>query len=120
MSSPGGGPCEVCGAKLVAPIVLSLATAACGDARHEPVRVIAQPRAVPASAPPLAPSAPVPPLAPPVRVSAASAAALPARGLDAPRPAASPASAVEQRWWQPGEPNGNAEFRAALEGRGQR
>jgi hypothetical protein len=91
--------------------------AACGDARHEPVRVIAQPRAeaapVAALPPPVVPaSAPAP-----VVAAAPASAAPPARGLDAaPRPGLVSSTPV-QRAWQPGQPNGNADFRAALEAR---
>jgi hypothetical protein len=95
------------------------ALAACGDARHEPVRVVAQPRAVapavtdPPPATVLAPSAAA--LAP---AAAASIAAPPVlRGLDAAPPPGLASAAPPQRRWQPGEPNGNADFRAALESR---
>jgi hypothetical protein len=95
-----------------------MALAACGEAKHEPVRVIAQPRAEAAPAPlpppPAAPSAPAPALA-----AASAPATPPPRGLDAgPRPGLV-SGAPPQRLWQPGDPNGNADFRAALEARQQ-
>ena len=99
---------------VVAVAGLIAALAACGDARHEPVRVVAQPRTVaPEPAPPATPPAPP---APPV--AAASVAAPPApRGLDAAPPPGVANAAPPQRRWQPGEPNGNADFRSALESR---
>jgi hypothetical protein len=93
------------------------ALAACGDARHEPVRVIAQPRAVVPAAPEPVPAA-APPAAPAPPLPAASVAAPPApRGLDAAPPPGLASTGPPQRRWQPGEPNGNADFRNALESR---
>jgi len=94
------------------------ALAACGDARHEPVRVIAQPRAVASPAPqPLPAPAPVAAPAPAPVASVPAPAASTQRGLDAaPQPGLS-ASAPPRRLWQPGDPSGNADFRAALESR---
>jgi hypothetical protein len=95
---------------------LIAALAACGDARHEPVRVVAQPRAVaPAVTDPPAAAASAAAPAP----AAAASIALPRapRGLDAPPPPGLAGAAPPQRRWQPGEPNGNADFRAALESR---
>ncbi len=97
--------------------LMALATlAGCSDARHEPVRVIAQPRAEPA--PTALPMPMAPPSAPaPLPAAASAPAAPPARGLDAgPRPGLV-SSGPPQRAWQPGEPNGNADFRAAMEAR---
>ena len=98
-------------------IVLTGALTACGDARHEPVRVIAQPRPEPAPPAP-APPPVLPPSAPAPAMPVASAPAAPsARGLDAaPRPGLV-SSTPMQRAWQPGQPNGNADFRSALEAR---
>lgn len=100
---------------IVAGVVAALA--ACGDARHEPVRVVAQPRAAaPVAAEPAPPAAP--PAAPAPPVAAASMAAPPApRGLDAAPPPGLANAPPPQRRWQPGEPNGNADFRSALESR---
>ena len=96
-------------------IVLTVALAGCGDARHEPVRVIAQPRAEP---PPTAPPPVLPPSAPAPAMPVASAPpAPPARGLDAAARPGLVSSTPMQRAWQPGQPNGNADFRAALEAR---
>ena len=100
---------------------VAAALAACGEARHEPVRVIAQPRTVAPAAPdPVLPAAP-PAAAPPA--SAASPPAPPApparpapRGLDAAPPPGLGAGPPQRRW-QPGEPTGNADFRQALESR---
>jgi hypothetical protein len=99
--------------------------AACGDARHEPVRVVAQPRAVapaapeplPAAAPPAAPAPPVEASAPAPPAAATVAAPSPPRGLDAAPPPGLASAGPPQRRWQPGEPNGNADFRSALESR---
>jgi hypothetical protein len=101
------------------------ALAACGEARHEPVRVIAQPRDVapvgsaPVSAPVQAQvPADAPPVAPAPPVLTASVPATPAlRGLDAAPPPGLAGTSPPQRRWQAGEPNGNAGFRAALEAR---
>jgi hypothetical protein len=96
---------------------VAAAVAACGDAKHEPVRVIAQPRAVVAAAPDPLPVA-APPAAPAPPMPAASVAAPPApRGLDAAPPPGLAGTGPPQRRWQPGEPNGNADFRSALESR---
>jgi hypothetical protein len=105
---------------------LIAALAACGEARHEPVRVIAQPRAV-APVEPAPVSAPVqaqvpvpadaPRVAPPPPVLAASVPVKPPRGLDAAPPPGLAGISPPQRRWQAGEPNGNAGFRAALEAR---
>lgn len=93
------------------------ALAACGEAKHEPVRVIAQPRAVVPAAPEPVPAA-APPPAPAPPMPAASVAAPPApRGLDAAPPPGLAGTGPPQRRWQPGEPNGNADFRSALESR---
>ena len=103
--------------RAVCAAIAGIALVACGEARHEPVRVIAQPRAEPAQAvavPPPATVASVPAPAP----AAASAPAAPApRGLDAPPRPGLVSGPPPQRAWQPGQPNGNADFRAALEAR---
>ena len=99
--------------------LVGITLAGCGEAKHEPVRVIAQPRAEAPQA--LAvPPAPPPASAPVPAASVASAPATPPpRGLDAgPRPGLV-STTPPQRLWQPGEPNGNADFRAALEARQQ-
>ncbi|HSW06496.1 hypothetical protein [Aquabacterium sp.] len=86
--------------------------AGCGDTRHEPVKVIAAPR-----------PAPVEPVAAPPPVSVAAVAAAPAASAPPSRPVVLPPrqpglvveQGVVQRSWQPGQPNGNADFRSAIE-----
>jgi len=97
------------------PLTVSLAIAAlvsaCGDAR-EPVKVIAAPRTVAQTAaaetttqvPPIPPAVPPPPPSAPSRPASSVVRAAPV-----------PQEAVAQRVWQPGQPNGNAAFRAALD-----
>lgn len=92
--------------------LVGTAVAGCGDASHEPVKVIAAPR-------PAAPPAVEVPAAPPApaSVAAAASAAPPSRpALAASRPAVVEPG-VAQRTWQPGEPNGNTAFRNAIEAR---
>lgn len=94
--------------------LVATAVAGCGDASHEPVKVIAAPRpaAPPAAEVPAAPPAPVP-----APVAAAASAAPPSRpALAASRPAVVEPG-VAPRPWQPGEPNGNTAFRNAIEAR---
>jgi hypothetical protein len=92
------------------------ALAACDEARHEPVRVVAQPRTaatVVSDPPPAVASA----AAPAPGAAASIPLATVPRGLDAAPPTGMANAGPPQRRWQPGEPNGNADFRAALESR---
>lgn len=96
---------------LTACLALAALVAACGDAR-EPVKVIAAPRATTQTAlsdattqvPPIPPAVPPPPPSAPSRPASSVVRAAPV-----------PQEMVAQRVWQPGQPNGNSAFRAAMD-----
>lgn len=96
---------------LTVTLAVAALLSACGDAR-EPVKVIATPRA-PAQTLVADTSTQVPPIPPAVPPPPPSAPSRPASSVV--RAAPVPQDAVAQRVWQPGQPNGNSAFRAALD-----
>ncbi len=98
------------GGRPLAALALLATLVGCSERPHEPVKVIAAPRA---ESPAMAPPAPVPALPAPASAPALPAATPPPVVARAEPP--TPASAPLPRLRQAGEPNGNAAFRAALE-----
>lgn len=95
-------------------VCFALAAAACGDAKHEPVKVIATARdRAPLPDPPPTATPPTVQPAPPV-APAASVPARPTRSAAASVPALPGFNDRPPRFIQPGEPTGNDAFRRAF------